>query len=123
MHSRALLCTSIVANSFSTATVAIDAANCSGADVIEIRLDKILDLQPNVHLKPLFESCKLPFIVTYRPKWEGCVLCMCPAAADHTPLSIAEGSVLCYITLSAPRQCQSPTSHFSNPHPHYPHSP
>lgn len=45
---------------------------CSaGVDVLELRLDFLQDFQPDRDLDRLMGACSLPYIITYRPKWEG----------------------------------------------------
>eukprot|EP00197_Chlamydomonas_leiostraca_P004102 CAMPEP_0202872118 /NCGR_PEP_ID=MMETSP1391-20130828/20452_1 /ASSEMBLY_ACC=CAM_ASM_000867 /TAXON_ID=1034604 /ORGANISM="Chlamydomonas leiostraca, Strain SAG 11-49" /LENGTH=542 /DNA_ID=CAMNT_0049553083 /DNA_START=98 /DNA_END=1726 /DNA_ORIENTATION=+ len=43
----------------------------SGVDIIELRLDFLKDFDTERDLKMIMASCPLPYIVTYRPKWEG----------------------------------------------------
>jgi 3-dehydroquinate dehydratase len=47
--------------------------NSSNADMLELRLDFYKDFNVKEHLKPLMTACERPFIVTYRPAWEGSV--------------------------------------------------
>lgn len=63
---------------------AVERGNASGADVLEIRLDLYKDFSSEEDLKALMEACKLPYIVTYRPLWEGCGACseMCTEHGD-----------------------------------------
>lgn len=70
-NGRALLCTSVTASTVEAALLDIEEANASGADVLELRLDFYTDFDAQRHLRQLMSACKLPFIVTYRPKWEG----------------------------------------------------
>ena len=70
-NARAMICTSVTAGTVAEAMAEIVEACSSGADIIELRLDFYSDFQPNVHLRSLLTACTLPFIVTYRPKWEG----------------------------------------------------
>jgi hypothetical protein len=67
----ALLCTSIAAESVATALDTISAANESGADVLELRLDFYRDFNGMSHLQQLLDACNLPTIATFRPEWEG----------------------------------------------------
>lgn len=71
---RALLCSSITADTVADALDTIATANSSGADLLELRLDFYGDFDAQQHLKPLMHACQLPFIVTFRPVWEGCAL-------------------------------------------------
>jgi 3-dehydroquinate dehydratase / shikimate dehydrogenase len=88
---RALLCTSITADSVQSALDMIVLANGSGADIVELRLDFYKNFQPQKHLKQLMEACRLPFIVTYRPEWEGC-------ATSHSnfpdPIPCSKGTLI-----------------------------
>lgn len=68
---RALLCTSITGLSVEDALEGIAKGNCSGADVLELRLDFYKDFSSTDQLKTLMDACKVPYIVTYRPSWEG----------------------------------------------------
>jgi 3-dehydroquinate dehydratase type I len=68
----ALVCSSITADSVQSALHTIEKANVSGADVLELRLDFYQDFESQQHLEQLMDACKLPFIVTCRPTWEGC---------------------------------------------------
>ncbi len=49
-----------------------------GADVVELRIDFLKDIDlfnPAAFLNPLLDACnavRLPAIVTFRPNWEGC---------------------------------------------------
>jgi hypothetical protein len=43
----------------------------AGVDVLELRLDFIQDFQPDRDLDKLMRAATLPYIITYRPKWEG----------------------------------------------------
>lgn len=68
---RALLCTSITGTSVAEALELIAEGNQSGADVLELRLDFYLDFSSSEQLKTLMDACEVPYIVTYRPSWEG----------------------------------------------------
>jgi 3-dehydroquinate dehydratase / shikimate dehydrogenase len=52
---------------------AVVRGNTSGAEVLELRLDLYKDFSSVEDLEALVSACKLPYIVTYRPVWEGCV--------------------------------------------------
>ena len=41
------------------------------ADMVELRLDFLEPFQPERDLETLLGSCEMPYIVTYRPIWEG----------------------------------------------------
>lgn len=45
-------------------------AQQAGADLVELRIDFLKDLQPDRDLPILRADCPLPAIVTYRPTWE-----------------------------------------------------
>jgi 3-dehydroquinate dehydratase / shikimate dehydrogenase len=70
---RTMLCTSITAVSVSEALKEMVVANSCGADMLELRLDYYKDFEQSQHLQQLMDACELPFIVTCRPEWEGCV--------------------------------------------------
>jgi hypothetical protein len=67
----ALICTSVTATSMKAFLEEIKEAEASGVDVVELRLDFISDFDPERDLDTLIKACTLPYIVTYRPKWEG----------------------------------------------------
>ena len=67
----ALLCTSITAATVDGALETIQMAKNSGANILELRLDFYHDFEPVQHLHKLMDACTLPYIVTYRPQWEG----------------------------------------------------
>lgn len=69
-----MLCTSITASTVEEALSTIEAGNTSGADLLELRLDFYRDFDVQQHLKLLMAACKLPYIVTFRPDWEGCAV-------------------------------------------------
>lgn len=49
----------------------VERGNTSGAEVLELRLDLYKDFSSEKDLQALIGACRLPFIVTYRPIWEG----------------------------------------------------
>lgn len=49
----------------------IEEASASGVDIIELRLDFINDFNPEADLATVMAACKLPYIITFRPTWEG----------------------------------------------------
>ncbi|GLI68149.1 hypothetical protein VaNZ11_012486 [Volvox africanus] len=65
------ICTSVTATTVDTFLAEIQEAAASGVDIIELRLDFIADFDPERHLQQILSSCPLPYIVTYRPVWEG----------------------------------------------------
>lgn len=68
----ALLCTSITGSNMQEALTGVERGNTSGADVLELRLDLYKDFSSEHDLQALIGACQLPYIVTYRPMWEGC---------------------------------------------------
>ena len=71
-------CRSVTADSLEGALREVQQAAGAGADVVELRLDYLRDmnfLEPERHLAALLEACEgagLPCIITLRPTWEGC---------------------------------------------------
>ncbi|GIL79626.1 hypothetical protein Vretifemale_8933 [Volvox reticuliferus] len=65
------ICTSVTATTVETFLAEIQEAAASGVDIIELRLDFLTDFDPEQHLQQILASCPLPYIVTYRPVWEG----------------------------------------------------
>jgi 3-dehydroquinate dehydratase/shikimate dehydrogenase len=65
------ICTSVTADSVEGALAEIEEASAAGVDVIELRLDFLSTFDPSSDLKRLMDACKVPYIVTYRPTWEG----------------------------------------------------
>ncbi|KAK9906781.1 hypothetical protein WJX75_007923 [Coccomyxa subellipsoidea] len=72
-----LICTIVTADTTDAAVTEIREAEQFGADVVELRLDFLKDinlLDPAPTLKRLLDACeavKLPAIITFRPAWEG----------------------------------------------------
>ena len=73
---RGLICTSVTATTVESMVAEINEAAALRADLVELRLDFLQDFsEPERALKSLFGACQshgLPYITTYRPKWEGC---------------------------------------------------
>ncbi|XP_071732300.1 bifunctional 3-dehydroquinate dehydratase/shikimate dehydrogenase, chloroplastic-like [Rutidosis leptorrhynchoides] len=46
-------------------------AKIEGADLIELRLDSLMNFDPNRDLPTLLSNKPLPVVVVYRPKWDG----------------------------------------------------
>lgn len=65
------ICTSVTAATVDAFLAEIQEAAASGVDIIELRLDFIKDFSPERDLDRIMQACPLPYIVTYRPKWEG----------------------------------------------------
>ena len=69
---KTLICTSVTADSLDGFLAEIEEARSTGVDVIELRLDFIKDFEPMRDLEQLMQACgSMPYIVTYRPTWEG----------------------------------------------------
>ena len=74
-----MCCCSVTADSLEGALQEVRDAAAAKADVVELRLDYLRDmnfLEPEGHLSALLEACEgvgLPCIVTLRPTWEGYV--------------------------------------------------
>lgn len=66
-----LICTSITADGMQGFLEEIKEAAATGVDLIELRLDFIKDFDPSKDLQTLMSACTVPYVVTYRPKWEG----------------------------------------------------
>mmetsp|Transcript_20931 Transcript_20931/g.45776 ORF Transcript_20931/g.45776 Transcript_20931/m.45776 type:complete len:609 (+) Transcript_20931:186-2012(+) len=71
LPSRSLICTSVTATTVEAFTKEIQEAEGYGVDIVELRLDFIKDFDTERDLPRIMSSCTRPFIVTYRPKWEG----------------------------------------------------
>jgi hypothetical protein len=71
---RSLMTTSITASTVEAFLAEMDQATTTGVDVIELRLDFIMDFDTERDLLRIMRHSKLPYIVTYRPKWEWCVV-------------------------------------------------
>lgn len=69
----AAICTSVTAETVPEALSEIEEAEKSGADIIELRLDFIKDIKdsPAETVEALMKKCTKPYIVTFRPVWEG----------------------------------------------------
>lgn len=66
------MCTSITSGTISEAIKDINEAKEAEVDTIELRLDFLKDFDPERNLETLMDECgDMPFIVTFRPKWEG----------------------------------------------------
>lgn len=61
----------ITATSIDAFLAEIAEAEAAGADIVELRLDFIVGFNTEMHLQQLMAACTKPFIVTYRPIWEG----------------------------------------------------
>lgn len=67
----ALICTSVTAPTVPAFIEEIREAVAAGVDVVELRLDFLKDFDVERDLELLMAACPIPYIVTYRPKWEG----------------------------------------------------
>jgi 3-dehydroquinate dehydratase/shikimate dehydrogenase len=67
---RALMATSITAQSIDLFLREMDEASTSGVDVLELRLDRIQGFDTERDLDKIMRHAALPYIVTFRPKWE-----------------------------------------------------
>lgn len=63
--------TSVTASTVAGFLLEIFEAAASGVDIIELRLDFLTDFDPERDLDTILSASPLPFIVTYRPTWEG----------------------------------------------------
>jgi hypothetical protein len=70
-NTQSYICTSVTATTVEAFIAEIQEAAASGVDIIELRLDFLTDLDPELHLQRIISSCPLPYIITYRPVWEG----------------------------------------------------
>ena len=65
------ICSSDTADSVEGAVAEIAEAIAAGVDVVELRLDFLAQFDPQADLKRLMDACTVPYIVTFRPTWEG----------------------------------------------------
>ena len=68
---RTKICTSVTAKTVPACLEEIKEAEAAGVDLIELRLDFIEAFDTARDLLPLMQACGVPYIVTYRPVWEG----------------------------------------------------
>ncbi|KAM0070500.1 putative 3-dehydroquinate dehydratase, Shikimate dehydrogenase (NADP(+)) [Helianthus debilis subsp. tardiflorus] len=66
-----LICAPIMADTVDHMLLHMNSAKPSGADLVEIRFDSLKGSGTHEDIKTLIESCPLPTLFTYRPKWEG----------------------------------------------------
>ena len=69
-----LICVSLVENTLSDLMKAADKCKSLGADIIEVRLDRLKEPLSSTTLEKLSklkENTELPTMLTLRPKWEG----------------------------------------------------
>lgn len=72
---RSLMTTSITATTVEAFLAEMEQASSTGVDVLELRLDFISDFDTERDLLRIMKHSKLPYIITYRPKWEWCAPC------------------------------------------------
>lgn len=65
------ICSSVTADTVEGAIAEIAEATAAGVDIVELRLDFLKAFDPQNDLKRLMDACTTPYIVTFRPKWEG----------------------------------------------------
>lgn len=68
---RCNVCTSITAKTLEDFIKEIKEAEATGVDILELRLDFLEEFNPAEDLQKLMSCCTKPYIVTYRPEWEG----------------------------------------------------
>lgn len=66
-----LICAPILSHSVHEMLLHMRKAKELGADLVELRLDFLNNLDPPQHLQTLIKHRPLPTLVTYRPSWEG----------------------------------------------------
>ncbi|XP_021637773.2 bifunctional 3-dehydroquinate dehydratase/shikimate dehydrogenase, chloroplastic-like [Hevea brasiliensis] len=66
-----LLCTPLMGTTVDQMLIEMQRAKEIGADVVEIRIDCLKNLNPRQDLEILIKQSPLPTLVTYRPTWEG----------------------------------------------------
>ncbi len=65
------MATSITAPSLEGFLAEMDEATATGCvDVLELRIDRIQGFDTERDLERIMRHAKLPYIVTFRPKWE-----------------------------------------------------
>lgn len=65
------ICSSVTADTVEGQLAEIAEAIAAGVDIVELRLDFLNAFDPQADLKRLMDACTVPYIVTFRPKWEG----------------------------------------------------
>ncbi|KAL9325050.1 hypothetical protein ACSQ67_005695 [Phaseolus vulgaris] len=66
-----LICVPIMGETIEKMKIDVQRAKAEGADVAEIRLDSLSNIDPYQDLTALIQHRALPLLFTYRPKWEG----------------------------------------------------
>ncbi|XP_065853571.1 bifunctional 3-dehydroquinate dehydratase/shikimate dehydrogenase, chloroplastic-like isoform X2 [Euphorbia lathyris] len=70
-NSCVMVCAPLMAESVGEIVDEMYCAKAQGADLVEIRLDQIKDLQPRKDLEFILTNKSLPVLIVYRPKSEG----------------------------------------------------
>ncbi|KAJ9514015.1 hypothetical protein QJQ45_021098, partial [Haematococcus lacustris] len=65
------ICVSVTATTVESFIHEIEEVERAGADIVELRLDFIKDFDTERDLARIMASCSRPYIVTFRPQWEG----------------------------------------------------
>jgi len=68
---QSMICVSVTATNIPDFVEEIKEACACGADIVELRVDFLNAFNPEIDLPKLMKTCTLPYIVTYRPVWEG----------------------------------------------------
>ncbi|KFK38074.1 hypothetical protein AALP_AA3G066400 [Arabis alpina] len=66
-----LICAPVMSDSIEKMVIETCKAQELGADLVEIRLDSLKDVNPLEDLKTIIQKSPLPTLFTYRPSWEG----------------------------------------------------
>lgn len=68
---RCQICTVVTANTVAGAIAEFREAFSTGADIVELRMDFLTDLDPEIDIQRMLTASRLPVVVTCRPDWEG----------------------------------------------------
>ncbi|KAJ9513859.1 hypothetical protein QJQ45_020935 [Haematococcus lacustris] len=68
---KSCICVSVTATTVKSFIHEIEEVERAGADIVELRLDYIKDFDTERDLARIMASCSRPYIVTFRPQWEG----------------------------------------------------
>lgn len=68
---RCQICTVVTATTVEGAIAEFREAFSTGADIVELRMDFLTDLDPEKDIRRLLTASRLPVIMTCRPDWEG----------------------------------------------------
>ncbi|GMN25216.1 hypothetical protein TIFTF001_000856 [Ficus carica] len=69
--SSTMICAPLMAETIEKMVIQMHQAKAQGADVVEIRLDCVLDFQPRNDLETILRNKPLPVIFVFRPKQDG----------------------------------------------------